>query len=214
MAEAMTLIGILKGALESIHSVWKNGALLLWSCAVASLVAFCILNIAEYYQVNGAFELNRNYGIYLLLAVAIISVFAIFKTYAERASRPLVLIANEQRSHWGQAKQPSGKVFTAFDLHFQATNVSDGDVQLATAHLSWPWVRAHSVLQTVLWVQHPERETYGRYPILAHRLSPGTVNITVDRPVGKPGKRMRVSIKIQDHARRWYRLTFRNLRSI
>lgn len=206
-------MGVLKVALETIHSIWKNGALLLWSCAAAGLAAFIVLNLAEHYGLGRAFELNRDYGVYLLLIAAIVAVFAVFKTYAERAGRPLSLIANEQTSYWGQAKQPSGQIFTTFALDFQATNLSDHDVQLATIHLVWPWVPARRVAQTLLFVEHSEGGEYGRNPVLAHRQSPCTAHITIDGAIGRPGKRTRVIVKLQDHARRWYWLTFRQCKA-
>jgi hypothetical protein len=214
MPEPLTLMGALKAALETLHSIWKNGALLLWACAAAALAAFFVLNFVEYYDLGRAFELKRDYAVYLFLIAAVLAVFAIFKTYAERRGRPLSLIADEQRSQWGQAKQPSGQVLTTFALRFQATNLSDGDVQLAAIRLCWPWVPARRVAQTLLFVQHPERDEYGRYPVLAHKLSPCSAHITIDRAVGRPGKRTRVIVKIQDHARRWYWLTFRHVQSM
>jgi hypothetical protein len=108
MTEPITLIGLLKTALESIHSFWKNGALLLWSLAFAALVAFLVIDLADHFGLNGAVELKRDYGLYLLLASVVIGVFAVFKTYAERANRPLILIANEQNSLW--VKQSNHRV--------------------------------------------------------------------------------------------------------
>jgi hypothetical protein len=94
----------------------------LWSCATAAAAAFVVLYFTTRLGLSGAPELNAAYGIYLLLAAVVIGVFALFKTYGERQARPLKLIADERRSMWGQAKQPSGQVFTTLSLHFQATN--------------------------------------------------------------------------------------------
>ena len=41
-----------------------------------------MLNYADQLNVGGAYELNRDYGVYLLLVVAVLGVFAIFKTSA------------------------------------------------------------------------------------------------------------------------------------
>jgi hypothetical protein len=35
MPEPITFMGALKAFFEAVHSIWKNGALLLWSCAAA-----------------------------------------------------------------------------------------------------------------------------------------------------------------------------------
>jgi hypothetical protein len=49
-------------------------------------------------------------------------------------------------------------------------------------------------------------------PVPPHSLTYGSAHITIDHPIGRAGKPMRVSIAIQDHARKWHGLTFPMLR--
>lgn len=163
--------------------------------------------------------LLTTYGVELLLAIAVLLVFAGFKTYgeraAERAGRPLALIANGQQSHWGQAKQPSGEVITSIALRFQATNLSDGSVMLSAIRLARPWVRRWWIKQTILSVRHPTGVEYGsEFPIPAYSLTQGSAHIIIDRPIGKIGKAMRVVVQIQDHVGRWYSLVFPHVQMI
>jgi len=118
MPEPTTIAGALKAVFEIVSSIWKHGALLLWSCAAAALAGLVVLNVADRWNVEGAFQLERDCSLFLMLAVAVLAVFAIFKSYSERSNRPLSLIANEQRSNWGQARQPSGQVMTTISLNF------------------------------------------------------------------------------------------------
>jgi hypothetical protein len=62
MPEPMTFMAALKAFFEAVHSIWKNGALLLWSCAAAA-AALVVLKYADQWNVGGAYELNRNYGV-------------------------------------------------------------------------------------------------------------------------------------------------------
>ena len=152
----------------------------------------------------------------MLLAAPVLGVFAIFKTYSERTGRPLSLIANDQRNMWGRARQTSGVIITTISLDFQATNMSDGTVQISAVRLFWPWVSRRAILQTILLIESPDPRdnTYShRNPILAHTLKNVSVHFSIDHAVGRPGKPMHVIIRAQDHARNWYWLTFRNVRS-
>jgi hypothetical protein len=180
-----------------ITSAWKHGALLLWSCAAAAAVAFVVLFIASRLRLDGAAGLNTAYGIYLLLAAPVLGVFALFKTYSEHQLRPLMLIANDRRSMWGQAKQPNGQTRTTFSLYFQATNVSDGAIQISTPRLCWPRVSRQSILESVVLIESPSGNTFSsRNAILPHSLREVAVAITIDHPVARAGERLQVTIKV------------------
>jgi hypothetical protein len=210
----MTIAGAAKAVVELVATIWKHGARLLWSFAAAAAVAFIVLIFADRWNLEGAHELKRGYGVYLVLFTAVAAVFAIFKTYSERQGRPLILIANERRSMWGQARQPSGQVLTTISLHFQATNVSNGTVQISGVRLFWPWVPRRNILDAMFLVEAPEDVTFSsRNPILPHSLQEVGAHITINRPIGRSGKNMRVMIKIQDHARKWYWLIFWDVKS-
>lgn len=212
--EPTTFMGVLKAFFEVVHSIWKNGARLLWACSIAAVAAFIVLHYADRWGAGGAAELDRDYGVYLLLTAAILGVFAGFKTYSERQARPLILIADERRSFWGQAKQNSGAVITTIAIDLQVTNVSDGTVQISGARLSWPWVSRRAILDTVILVEGPQSSTHsGRNPVLPHSLRHATIHFVIGRPVGRPGKPMCVMIRVQDHARNWYWLAIRYVRS-
>jgi hypothetical protein len=183
MPEPVSIGSTLKAAIELVASVWKNGALLLWSCAVAAAAVFVVLFASKRLGIDQAADLENSYGIYLLVAGAALAVFAVFKTYAEHRIRPIVLIADEQRSHWSRATQQNGQIFTAFALDFQAINISNHTVQLAKVRLCWPWVSTKHVVQTLLMVQHPEQNVHGRFPILAHQQTHCSAHITIDKPL-------------------------------
>ena len=191
MPEPLTIGGAIKTTLELIASAWKRGALLLWSCTAAAAVALMVLFVATRLQVGGASELSSVYGIYLLLIISVLGVFALFKTYSERQARPLILIANDRRSMWGQAKQSTGQTITTLSLHFQATNVSDGTVQISNVRLYWPWVSRRTILDTVVLIEAPHGTTSSRNPILPHALGEVGVVISIDRPIGRAGNRLK-----------------------
>ena len=48
--------------------------------------------------------------------------------------------------------------------------------------------------------------------IFPHQLGQVTVNITLNRPVGTDGKRMHIMIKVQDHTKKWHRLSIPDLK--
>lgn len=215
MAEPITIATTVKAVGESIAAVWVRGALIFWCATAVGVVVLSALLLGAYTQLGDAPALLASHGTWIALATLVLAVVAGFKTYAERAARPLVLIADEQQSRWQQATQPSGQVLTMLVLHFQATNVSKGDVMPSAIRLRKPWVRRHSILRTWLATRHPTGDTYSReHPILANRLSYCHADITIDHAIGKVGRPMRVVIKVQDHAGQWYRLVFPRLRSI
>jgi hypothetical protein len=111
----------------------------------------------------------------------------------------------------------NGEVITAISLDFQATNVSDGVVQISAVRLRWPRVSRRAIRDTMFLVESPAPRdpTYSRRnPILAHTLKNVSVHFTIGHAIGRPGQTMRVvTIKVQDHARNWYWLTFRNVKS-
>jgi hypothetical protein len=213
MAEPATTVGILKSAGDLIATMWQRGALLLWTIAAACLVVFVALLVAARWHLGDAEGLLATYGIGLAVASLTLIVFAISKTYSERtaeqARRPLVLIANERQSQWAQARQPSGEVITHITLRFQATNLSDGSVMLSAIRLIRPWVRKLRIRETILSVRSPTGSEYGfEFPIMPHSLTQGSTHFVIDRPVGRIGKTMRIVVRVQDHAGRWYRLVF------
>jgi hypothetical protein len=214
LTEPITITATVKAAGAAIAAAWARGALVLWCATTAGVVVLGALLLGAYWQLGDAPTLLSLHGTWIVLATLTCAVAAGFKTYGERAARPLVLIPIEQRSMWGQAKQPSGQVITTLSLYFQATNVSNGTVKPSAIRLRKPWVRNRSILQTMLTTEHPSDPMHSsEYPILPHSLSYCHAHITIDHPVGKAGRPMRVVIKLQDHAGRWYRLVFPHVRS-
>lgn len=215
MSEPLTTASALKGMATAIQAVWDRGAILLWCLTVVGGVVLVALALGSFWHFGDADLLFAKFGFRVAIATLALAVLSIFKTYSERNARPIVLLPREQRSHWGQARQPSGEVYTFFALDFQVTNVSDHSVMLSAVRLSKPRIRRRSVLQSLLMTRHPVGETYGsEHPVLAHSLSYGTAHVTVDHPVGRTGKPMRVVIGVQDHVGRWHRLVFKHVRSM
>jgi hypothetical protein len=192
-----------------VIAMWQRGALGLWTIAAACLMAFIALLTGARSHLSDAEVLLTTYGADLVLAILALSVFASVKSYSERAGRPLALIENVLQSHWCQTKQPSGEVITLIALWFQVTNFSKRSVMLTAMRLARPWVRRRRIRQTTLSVRHPLGLDYGSdFPISPHSLTHGCAHIIIDRPIGRIGKTMRVVVRIQDHAGRWYRLVF------
>jgi hypothetical protein len=192
-----------------VIAMWQRGALLLWIIAAACLMAFIALLTGARSHLGDAEVLLTTHGADLVLAILALSVFASLKSYSEWAGRPLALIKNVQQSHWCQTKQPSGEVITSIALWFQVTNFSQRSVMLTAMRLGRPWVRRRRIKQTTLSVRHAIGLEYGsEFPISPHSLTHGCAHIIIDRPIGRIGKTMRVVVRIQDHAGRWYRLVF------
>jgi hypothetical protein len=217
--EPTSIAATLKVLAEALATVWRRGGALLLGCiTTACAVAFLALLAAAHWHLTDAAQLLAKYGLWLFIAILVFAVCTGFKTYSERSGRPLSIIAFEQESNWAQSKQPAGNVLTMLQLHFQVTNFSDGAVMISGARLKWPWVRRRSILHTQFHVQNQSpiagARTYSRMnPVQPNSLTYGTVNITVDHPVGKIGRSMRVVIAVQDHARQWYWLWYSHLKN-
>jgi hypothetical protein len=123
VAEPTTAVGAIKAALEAIASVWKHGALLLWSFAAAAAVALLALLVASRLELAGASELSKTYGVYLLLAAPVLAVLAGFKTYSERQARPVAVIW-QNFSFWQGNQLPTGGPMIQVHLQGVLTNPS------------------------------------------------------------------------------------------
>jgi hypothetical protein len=211
MAEPFTL----KAITETITSFWGRSALLLWCLACISLFLFVALAAGSHWKIGDTPNLFTAYGTSLGLAFPTLFVFAAFKTYSERPKPILSLLPKEQDSFWAQSKQPSGQIITQFALRFQATNFADGAVMLSDVALSRPFVRRRHIFVKHILVQHPRANTYSfRHPIEPHSLTYASADIMVDYPVGRAGRPMRIVLRVQDHAGRWYKLVFPLVRSM
>jgi hypothetical protein len=60
MPEPTTVMGGIRAVLGIISAAWNRGAILLWSCAAASFVAFVVLIAAKPYD-SRAFELRGRF---------------------------------------------------------------------------------------------------------------------------------------------------------
>jgi len=214
-AEPTTFAVTLKSVGEAIAAMWARGALLLWCLTTACFVILLALIAGAHFHIGDAATLLESYGTLLGLAFLALLVFAGFKTYDERARPILSLIPNEAQSFWGQTRHSDGRIFTQLTLRFQATNFSKGAIMLSDVCLKRPWVGRRSIRTKMVSVQHPNRnENSSKNPILPNSLTYGDVHITIDHPVGKVGKPMRVVIALQDHARTWHKLAFPHLPTI
>src|SRR5882672_4344774 len=91
----------------------------------------------------------------------------------------------------------------------------EGSIHLSKVKLNWPWVSRRRIFTTMLMTQHPKQDVYGSdFPIPAHARRSCSASIMVRGTVGGGGRKkpMRVSISMQDHAGRWHKLVFRDLR--
>ena len=134
------------------------------------------------------------------------------RTIEGRRPPNLHLIPNERESFWVQSKQPHGRTITQIALRFDATNLTNGPIRLASLTVAQPWMRAQ-VIDKVLIVRHPNEIYFGHdNPILEGATSPASCTIILDRPIGRARASMTVVVKISDQYGRWHKLKFRKLR--
>jgi hypothetical protein len=198
-----------------IAAVWANGSRFLWSIAVAFVAAAAVIRVGAHFDIPKAQPLWEEYGLTLMLLSVVVAVFAVFKMRAERRNTGLALIADDQQSSWQHVKQQDGRIITQFHLRFHATNMNDGSIHLSRVRLNWPWVRRKHILTAMLMTQHPAQNTYGSdFAIQAHARRACSAHIMARGTVGGVGRKkaMRVSIGVRDHAGRWHKLVFRELR--
>lgn len=198
-----------------IAAIWANGSRFLWSIAVASAAAAVVIRVGAYFEMPKAQPVWEEYGLILTLLTPVVAVFAAFKMRAERRNMGVALIADEQQSFWHHAKQQDGSTITQFNLRFHATNMNDGSIHLSKVRLNRPWIRRKHILTAMLTTQHPEQNLYGSdYAIQAHARRACSANIIALGTVGGADRKkpMRVSIGLQDHAGRWHKLVFSDLR--
>lgn len=213
MVEAVSTAKVIGGA---IASAWERGSLLLWGLATACIALAGALRLCAYWELQKAGALWADYGLALILMSVGFVILAAFKTYGERAKPDLSLIANERQSFWGHAVQADGSIMTQLSLRFQATNMGDTTIQLSGLKLNRPWVRHKSIVEELLITEHPSENVYGsRNPIMPHSLVDVSATIIIKGAVGGLGKRgtMRVSVGVQDHARRWHKVVFSHVRN-
>jgi hypothetical protein len=201
---------------KMIAAVWSNGSRLLWSIAGAFAAAAVVIRVGAYFEMPKAQSVWDEYGLILTLLAVVIAVFAAFRLRAERRNAGLALIADEQQSFWHHAKQSDGSTITQFTLRFHATNMNDGgSIHLSKVRLNWPWVSRKRIATAMLMTQHPTQNTYSTDDgIQAHKRRACAANIIALGTVGGVSRKrpMRVSIGVQDHAGRWHKLVFRDLR--
>jgi hypothetical protein len=200
-------------AWQSLLKPWANSGRLLWTLTAAIGAGSVGLALAAYFGVSSAEKLLAEYGIWLIVGPPVLLVFSISKTLEERASakrrEPITLIPNEKMSTWSQSKQPSGELHAVLRLGFQVTNVSDGDVKLSAVRLSRPWINRRRFVETVFLTRHPTQNLYSfENPVLAHKATYASVVFVISGSVGRTGNSLRVKLRIQDHAKRWYSVSF------
>ena len=213
MVEAVSTAKAIGGA---IASAWERGSLLLWGLATVCIALAGTLRLCAYWELQKAGALWAEYGLALILMSVGFFILAAFKTYGERAQPNLALIVDERQSFWGHAVQTDGRIITQFALRFQATNLGDTTIQLSGVKLNWPWVRYTAIIEKLLMTEHPQGDGYGsRNPIMPHGLTDVSATIVINGAVGGVGKKgtMRISISVQDHARRWHKLVFSRVRN-
>jgi hypothetical protein len=190
-----------------------NSRRLLWTLTAAIGAGSVGLALAAYFGVSSAEKLLAEYGIWLIVGPPVLLVFSISKTLEERASakrrEPITLIPNEKMSTWSQSKQPSGELHAVLSLGFQVTNVSDGDIKLSAVRLSRPWINRRRFVETVFLIRHPTQNLYSfENPVLAHQATYASVVFVISGSIGRAGNSLRVKLRIQDHATRWYSVSF------
>jgi hypothetical protein len=211
MPEAITL----KAVGTAITSAWERGSLLLWGIATVCIASAATLLLCTHLNLQKADALWAEYGLMLILLSVGFVILASFKTYGERKIPNLSLIANEQQSFWHHATQTDGSIITQFALRFQATNMGDTTIHLSGVKLSRPWVRRALIVDKHVHTRHPTDNTYSsRFPVMPHSLTEASAHIILKGSVGGAGRRstMRVVIRVQDHAGRWHKLVFSQLR--
>jgi hypothetical protein len=136
--DPVTVATIAKSFSGLAASIWKNGALLLWSLATSCVAILLALVGAAKLGLGDAPAMLTAFGTYLALACIAFGVFASFKSYAEREKPALSIIPNERQSFWHHAVQPDGRTMTQIQLRFQVTNQSKSAVKLSAVRLLHP----------------------------------------------------------------------------
>jgi hypothetical protein len=212
----MGLAGFVSTASKVIAATWRHGSRLLLGISVGCYAAAFVLWLGAKLQLARADELWSDYGIFLILAGTVFGVLAAVKNYAERQNTKIVLIANEQESLWVHTAQPDGSAFTQFSLRFHVANMDDGALHLSKVRLDWPWISRRRIFNALVVTQHPEQNLYGRgFSIRRRSRRDCSADILVFGLVGGAQRRkpINVRVSIQDHAGRWHKLVFRDLRT-
>lgn len=200
----------------AVSSAWARGSLFLSALAAVVIALTLTLLLCAYLQIDKAAGFWTDYGLVLILSCVGLPVLAFFKWLSERKPPNLSLIANMQQSFWAHSTQSDGSVITQLSLRFQATNLGDTTIQLSDIKLSWPWVRSNSIITKTLMTRHPTDNVHSsKFPVMPHALTEASATIVIRGTVGGTGRKraMRVSVSIQDHARRWHKLVFPHLRN-
>jgi hypothetical protein len=206
----------LSSAGKIISAIWANGSRFLWSVALACVVAAAALRVSAYYAVPKAQPWWDEYGLSLMLGAAVVSMFAIFKTWAERNNTELFLIADEAQSFWHHAKQPNGLVLTQFSLQFHVTNRAGHGLILSKVRILRPRIKRRQIWSASLMTEGGMNDAAysGDRMIPPRGRRACHASLMVRGVIGGEGRKkpMQVKIAVQDNLTRWHKLTFIDLR--
>jgi hypothetical protein len=172
----MTEIFSLKALSAAIMSFWARSAIFFWCLAACFFILLLTLVAGAHWQLGDTPAWLAEYGTILVLAIPVLLVFAAFKTYIERPAPILSLLPLQ--SFCGQSRQRDGRITTQLTLHFQVTNLTDGEIMLSAIELRRPFVRRRAILQKMLVVRRPNGNGYSsETPVEPHSLTRGLADI-------------------------------------
>jgi hypothetical protein len=153
-----------------------------------------------------------------MIVAVVAAILSLFKYHAEQQNRLVVLNAHGQQSFWHHAPQADGALLTQFALRFHVTNMTDGLLHLSKdVRFNWPWIGRNRIFSSMVVTEHPDpKESIhsSDFAVGAHGRQHCSADLMVLGLVGGAKRRrpMRVSVSLQDHAGRWHKLVFPNLR--
>jgi hypothetical protein len=198
-----------------ISAIWANGSRFLWSVALAAAMAAAVLWLGVRYELPKAQLWWGEYGLLLVVAAAVVAVFALFKLMAERHSaNKLFLIADEQQSLWHHAKQQDDSITTQFSLKFSATNRAAHHLILSKVRVLRPWVWRRRVLSAMVATEGVNGmfSRHNSVPPRGRRECQASVMVKGEIGGHNRTKPMHVKIGLQDNLGKWHKLVFVDLR--
>ncbi len=181
-----------------VLSWWRQGKWFLRGvAAAAAALAALVLPTARFMggmsaEVFAKSELSA-WGIFVVFVA-----LAVFRTWEDRPSKTVHMIADEAQSFWGQARQSDGHVWTTFNLHMQATNLSDHPILLTRLRLLKPRIRGGDNVPRYVATRNPQEETFSDNPIPSGETFAAHCLLVIDRPIGKINRDIALVAEISD----------------
>jgi hypothetical protein len=204
------------GIVKGISQLWERGQAFLWGSAAACVLIFALLVAGWFLGIAIAIAALTSYGLILLVASIALTSLAVARSWESWPKKDLFFVPEEEQSIWGHSRQPSGEVYTAFNVRMRVTNVADTSFHISKARIDWPLrARWHDEVTSVLMTRHPgypQENTYSHdFPIPAHTRSHANCVIALKGAICRPGKRLTFVVSVLDHKGKRHRIKFKRV---